>query len=53
MKIFFTIFAIFAVIFLTSAEKPSTTDIVEENGICLDSIKALEVCLKESGEGKD
>lgn len=53
MKFALTVFVIFSLVFLAVGEKaPRHDEIVEENAICLDEIKALELCLKEAGQGK-
>jgi hypothetical protein len=53
MKFLPTVFVIFSLLLLAICEKPPRHDeIVEENGICLEEIKALELCLKEAGQGK-
>ena len=49
MKVLLVILSISAFVLLLNAEKPPKVDIVEENGICLEEIKAVENCLKESG----
>lgn len=53
MKIVFTIFALLAFVLVVVGEKPPKVEkIVQENAICLEEIKALELCLSEAGQGK-
>lgn len=52
MKLVFTIFTLFVLILAVCGENPPKIDIVKENGICLEEIKALELCLNEAGQGK-
>lgn len=53
MKIWLKVFLIFSLVSIVLSEKPPRIDlIVEENGICLEEIKALELCLSEAGQGK-
>lgn len=46
MRLFLAVFALVLAIFLVAG------DIVEKNGICVDEIKALEVCLNAAGQGQ-
>lgn len=52
MKIVLSVFALLALVVVVFGEKLLKIDIVQENAICLEEIKALELCLSEAGQGK-
>lgn len=53
MKSWLKVFMIISLVSIVLSKKPPSLDlIVEENGICLEEIKTLELCLSEAGQGK-